>query len=214
MQRWSQVTFLDDPCCGSCGFPFDYSSFETGEVTCAGCVAYPPAYDHARSAIAYDDYSRDMILSFKHGGRTEAVQMFALQMKRAGHDLLRSADRLMPVPLYKRRLVRRRYNQAALLTRALTKYTGIKANYEDLYRKRATDSQGGKSASGRRRNVQGAFALRKNINIKGQHIVLIDDVMTTGATLNACARVLKRGGAARVDALTLSRVVKGASVPT
>jgi len=140
--------------------------------------------------------------------------MFALQMKRAGHDILDTANVLIPVPLYPLRLIKRRYNQSAILARALAKHTGIAANYDILYRKRATETQGGKTAEGRRRNVQGAFGLRSNTEIQGRNVILIDDVMTTGATLEACARTLKRGGAARVDALTLSRVVKGAMVPT
>ena len=204
--------------CYSCGFPFEYAPIEKAlskdDIICAGCAAYKPAYDRARASIAYDDYSRELILSFKHGGRTEAVDMFALQMKRAGHDILDTANVLIPVPLYPLRLIKRRYNQSAILARALAKHTGIAANYDILYRKRATETQGGKTAEGRRRNVQGAFGLRSNTEIQGSNVILIDDVMTTGATLEACARTLKRGGAARVDALTLPRVVKGAMVPT
>ncbi|MGB0908618.1 MAG: ComF family protein, partial [Maricaulaceae bacterium] len=181
---------------------------------CGRCVVKRPAYDSARAAFQYDDVSRDFILSFKHGGRTEHIDMFARQMCRAGQVLLTEADILMPVPLHPKRLIKRRYNQSTLLARSMAQQAGLEVDCDTLYRRRATASQGGKTATGRRRNVQGAFALREGTDLDGKHIVIIDDVMTTGATLEACAQTLKKGGARRVDALTLARVVKGAAIPT
>ena len=211
-----RITFIDQPQCYSCGVPFAY---DMGKGTlCGNCIASPPQYDHARAAFAYDEISRGPILSFKHGGHTEGVSTFAAQMSRAGRDILDGADYLIPVPLHARRLRQRQFNQAALLARALSRRVNIPSKSHILLRVKATQSQGGKSLSGRRRNVAGAFAVSHKTCeiIKGKNLVLIDDVMTTGATLNSCAATLKKAGAARVDALTLARVLKsdGALRPT
>lgn len=209
---WSDVNFLDEPCCRACGFPFE---FDIGEdALCGRCIARRPAYDSARAAFAYNDASRSVVLAFKHGGRTEGLSMFGRQMHRAGRQVLGGADALIPVPLHYSRLTRRRYNQSALLAGAVSKISGTPVDTHSLMRKRATDSQGGLSLSGRRRNVSGAFALSPKADIKGKTIVLIDDVFTTGATLESCARTLRRGGAKTVHGLTLARVVKGTSLPT
>lgn len=211
---WAEVRFLDEPCCKICGFPFEFN--EGPEALCGRCVIKKPAYDAARAAFQYDDLSRSLVLGFKHGGRTEGLGMFAAHMRRAGRSFLPEADFLIPVPLHFSRRVRRRYNQSSLLARALARISPPVFEPDILMRHRATPTQGGRSASGRRRNVQGAFAIREGMEprLKGTRVVLIDDVMTTGATLESCARTLKRGGAAQVDALTLSRVVKAAPLPT
>ncbi len=211
---WHEVKFIDEPCCEACGFPFEYSA--QAEVLCLRCSAFRPAYNRARSAFVYDDASRDLVLGFKHGGRTDGVALFTAQMSRAGRKLLNETDIIIPVPLHNSRLRRRKYNQAAILARRLAKSQGLQLDTDSLLRRRKTDSQGGKSASGRRRNVQGAFTVPDNRReqIDGKTILLIDDVMTTGATLNACAKTLKRAGAAQVEALCLARVVRAANLPT
>ncbi len=209
---WADVTFLDAPWCEACGFPFEYTIQDGG--LCGRCSVRRPAYDRARAAMAYDDGSRALILSFKHGGRTEGLASFAAQMRRAGRDVLKDADRLIPVPLHPTRLIKRRYNQAALLARALAKITDIDFAPDILFRIRRTDSQGGFNARARVQNVRGAFSVKQPDKIKDQNLVLVDDVFTTGATLEACARELKRAGAARVDGICLARVAKAATLPT
>ncbi len=213
-RMWADVTFLDAPWCEACGFPFEYA-VQAGAL-CARCSVRRPRYDRARAAMAYDEGSRALILSFKHGGRTEGLASFAAQMRRAGRDVLEGADFLIPVPLHPTRLIRRRYNQAALLARALGKITPARFDPDILARIRRTDSQGKFNARARAENVRGAFAVREKAQAKlaGAHVVLIDDVLTTGATLEACAATLKRAGAARVDGLTLARVAKAAALPT
>jgi len=204
---WSSLTFIAPPLCISCGAPFE---FETGDGRkCPACYAAPPAYDRARAAVLYDEHSRGLILGFKHGDRLHAAPAFASWTARAGAELLQEADIVMPVPLHRWRLLRRRYNQAALIAAGVARIAGVMHLPDLLERHRATPSQGTMSATGRARNVAGAFRLnpRHADRVKGSRIVVVDDVLTSGATVSACARVLRRGGAAGVDVLTLARVV-------
>ena len=211
---WGAIRFLDNPCCRICGFPFDFAQGDG--ALCGRCAARPPAFDHARAAFGYDDNSRKMVLDFKHGGRTHGLKTFGIHMSRAGRDFLPDADFIIPVPLHASRLVKRRYNQSALLARALRPYTPAQFDPDILMRSRATATQGGKTAVGRRTNVRGAFKVRPRASdrLQGKRVVVIDDVMTTGATLGACSKALKRAGAVKVDALVLARVVRGAPLPT
>lgn len=207
---WSAVHFIADPVCRRCGVPF---SAEYGEeVECPSCLAAPPDFDGARAAIVYDDASHKLVVGFKHGDRTELAEMLGGWMARAGGDMLTRGAVVAPVPLHPRRLLSRRFNQSALLARAVAAHAGALLSVDGLVRRRATPPQKDLSAEGRRRNVAGAFAVRDEkarAVFAGAHVVLIDDVLTTGATLSAAARTLKRAGAARVDALVLARVVKG-----
>lgn len=207
-ENWTNVNFLDDPCCACCGFPFDYAVGEG--ALCASCLIKRPPYDSARAAMIYDDASRPLILSFKHGGKTENLSRFAAQLSRVGREVLPQADYIVAVPLHATRRIYRRYNQSVLLARAVAKITRVRFDPNILHRQRATPSQGGKSAAGRRRNVSGAFRVRKTskARLKGKHIIVIDDVMTTGATVEACVSILLRSGAKRVDVLCLARVIK------
>lgn len=204
---WRGITFLGAPCCASCGYPFDFDLGPGG--LCGACLAAAPQFDRARAALRYDDASRPLILALKHGDRLHLAPPLAQWMQRAGADLLADADVLLPVPLHWTRLFARRYNQAAVLAHAIAKAGGPPVAAASLIRRRRTPSQGNKNASARRRNVAGAFAVRAADKLRGKRVVLIDDVFTTGATVEECARVLKRAGAARVDVLTLARVVRG-----
>ncbi|TWA71512.1 ComF family protein [Azospirillum brasilense] len=205
---WNGLTFIAPPLCTCCGTPFDFAL--EGEPLCGACIAEPPLFACARAVLAYDDGSRPLVLGFKHGDRIHAAGAYGAWMARAGAELLADADLLAPVPLHRLRLFRRRYNQAALLAQAAGRQAGRPVVPDLLVRRRSTPSQGGLDRSGRRRNVKGAFAVRPGLEprVAGKRIVLVDDVLTTGATLSECARVLLRAGAERVDALTLARVVK------
>ncbi len=205
---WQAIRFLAEPCCARCGYPFDYD--EGVDALCAACLGAPPDYDRARAVMAYDDASRHLLLSFKHGDRLEGAPSYGRWLERAGRPLLETADLIVPVPLHRWRLLKRRYNQAALLAQALARRTGLPAVNDLLRRKRATPSQGGLSAAGRRANVRGAFAVRPAYadRLAGRRVLLVDDVMTTGATVNAVATVLRRHGVLGVDVLTLARVVR------
>ena len=205
---WRGIGFLAPPHCGICGLPFAYDPGP--EVFCGACLRRRPDFDRARAVLRYDDHSRGLVLGFKHGDRTEAAPAFADWLERAGAELLAEADMVLPVPLHWRRLFARRYNQAALLAQALGRKTGLPYRPDLLQRRRHTPPQGRLSPAARKRNLRGAFAVepRRRPEIRGRRLLLIDDVLTTGATLSACARVLRRAGAAQVDALVLARVVR------
>ncbi|PJK31363.1 ComF family protein [Minwuia thermotolerans] len=205
---FGESDFITEPMCACCGLPFDFET-EPGRV-CALCAAQPPVFDRARSAVRYDEPLRQAVLGFKHGDRTDMAAGLATLLWRAGRPLLADADGVVPVPLHRRRLWRRRYNQAALLSRELAIRAGIGFLPDLLERRRPTRSQGGLSATARRRNVRGAFRLAEGAaeRVRDARLVLVDDVYTTGATVEACARVLRRGGAASVDVLTVARVVR------
>ncbi len=204
---WTALTFIAAPLCARCGLPFEYEVGET--MVCGACIADPPLYARARSTLVYDDASRSLLMGFKHGDRTHAAKPFGVWLARAGAEVLDGADFLAPVPLHRWRLFTRRYNQAALLAWETGRQAGVPVTPDLLVRRRRTRSQGGLDRTGRRRNVAGAFTLRQGRVVEGKRIVLVDDVLTTGATVNECARVLLEAGAARVDVLALARVVKG-----
>lgn len=205
---WGKVTFLDGPMCDCCGLPF---AIDPGEgARCAACLAKPPAYDRARAIIAYDEASRGPILALKHADRLDLVPGFAQWLARSGKALIEESELIVPVPLHRSRLWRRRYNQAAELARALGRNAQKKVAVQALARSRATESQGAMpSARARRRNVLGVFRVPEPGLVQGRNILLVDDVLTTGATAEACARALKRAGAAKVQILALARVVRG-----
>jgi ComF family protein len=180
----------------------------SGAQACGECVRQPPAFDRARSAFRYDDASKGLVLSFKHGDRPGLARFFAPWLARAAGPLLAEADLLVPVPLHRWRLFQRRYNQAALLAQALARLAPGRYDPALLRRVRHTPPQGHLGRQARRDNVRAAFRLgRPPERIAGRRILLVDDVLTTGATIGACAELLKRSGAASVDVLTLARVV-------
>ena len=203
-QTWSRIRFLDGPVCDGCGVPFDYDP----GVRCAACLASPRPFDAARAACLYDEYSREPILKLKHADRLDLAPLLARWISRAARELIEGADALVPVPLHPGRLLQRRFNQAAEIARPLAKLTGVRYLPDALIRRHATESQGGKSGSGRRRNVAGAFEVPpgRASQVAGKGILLIDDVMTTGATAEGCARALKAAGALRVDVAVVARV--------
>jgi ComF family protein len=208
---WSALTFLDGPACACCGLPFPVAL--EGENLCAACLSRPPAFDRARAILAYDEHSRGAILALKHADRLELVPGFARWLARAGQGLIRESDLVVPVPLHRRRLWQRRYNQSAELARRLAHNWALAFDPFALVRSRATRSQGAVgSAKGRRRNVLGAFKVPDGARVAGKRILLLDDVLTTGATAEACARALKRAGASKVYVLALARVVKASDV--
>ena len=174
------------------------------------CTRERPRYGRARAVMRYDDHSRRLVLAFKYGDRTEAVPRFATWMAHAGAALLDNADMLVPVPLHRLRLLARRFNQAALLAQGIARARAIEVVPDLLERVRRTPPQTGLSLAARARNVRGAFRVGRDLaaRVRDRRVVLVDDVMTTGATADACVATLRRAGAANVDVLTLARVVR------
>ncbi len=205
---WDGITFLAPPHCALCGYPFE---FDQGPgALCAACIARRPRYARARAVLRYDEGCRRLLLSFKHGDRTEGAPAYGAWLARAGAELLPEADLIVPVPLHWTRLFSRRYNQAALLAQALARASGLPVVPDLLWRRRATPSQGHLSRASRQRNVAGAFAVRpdRSAGLRGRRVILVDDVMTTGATAAACSATLLQAGAADVDVLVLARALR------
>lgn len=211
---WQGFSFVAPPFCARCAHPFAQHPGEG--ALCSGCLARPPHYRRARAALVYDDRSRRLVLPLKHGDRTDIARACGGWMARAGAELLAEADLVAPVPLHWRRLFMRRYNQAQLLARVVVRESaagpGARLAPDLLRRRRWTGSQTGLRARERRGNVRQAFDIHPRwlADVAGKTVLLVDDVLTTGATVEACARVLQRGGARHVDVLTLARVVRPA----
>ena len=206
---WGQADFIEEPCCRVTGLPFAYQP--GGEMVSAVALAQPPAYRAARAALRYNDLSRLLISRFKYGDRLEGAPAFARWMMRAGGELLEGADLLVPVPLHRARLFSRRFNQSAELARWIGRLSGIPFDGETLLRVRPTRPQVGLSGAARRRNLRGAFKVRekRRESLQGRCVVLVDDVITSGSTVEACAKALLGGGASEVRVLALARVVTG-----
>ena len=203
---WAGMTFFAPPWCAVCGLPFPHPMGE--DAMCADCARERASWDRARAVVRYDKHSRHLVLALKHGDRTHVARALGRWMRRAGAELLDGADMIVPAPLHWPRLFVRRYNQAGLLAHAIRAAGGPPVAPDWLVRRRRTPSQGRLGATARARNVRGAFALRRGCSVKGKRIVLVDDVLTTGATVQECARVLRRAGAGFIGVLTLARALR------
>lgn len=201
---WQGIDMIRPPVCDRLGHPLPYA---TSEITIsAAALRRPPLYARARAAARFSGVMRDLIHGFKYADRHEAVGLFVDWLAAAGAELIADADVLMPVPLYRWRLWKRRYNQAAILAQGLAQKTNVPLETAVLLRSRPTASQAGLPGQDRRRNVAAAFCLASGAEarIRGKRVLLVDDVITTGATLEACTAELKAGGAADVDCLALA----------
>ena len=201
---WEEIPFISKPFCVCCGFPFEFEIEES--ALCAHCTHSLPSYTTSRSVFAYTSDSRDLILKFKHLDGVSATPLFAHWMAQLRQD---TETLCIPVPLHWTRLFMRTYNQAALLAQELSKIKKWTYDPTLVARKKRTPSQGYLSKKERIKNVEKAFLVRDPQKIlAGKTVVLVDDVMTSGATLNACAKALLKAGAHEIHALTLGRVVR------
>ncbi len=201
---WASLRFLGPPWCATCQAPFE---FDRGEgAQCAECLVEPPPHDGVRAAVAYGEVAREVALKLKYSGRLACAETMAQAMARL---LPADADLLVPVPLHRWRIWSRGFNQAALIARSLGRAGGVPVALDLVRRVKATPVLRGLGVGGRAKAVAGAFALAPGAKARlaGRTIVLVDDIHTSGATATACARVLKRGGAARVILLCWARVL-------
>jgi len=210
---WAKLSFIAKPYCPRLGIPFVYDPGP--ELLSMEAIANPPAYQRARAAVRYDDVARTLVHALKYQDRTDLAPAMGRWMARAGRELLEEADALVPVPLHWQRAWGRRYNQSGALARVIARQSGVKFASETLRRVRPTQQQIGLSRSQRASNVQGAFKVAddRRSEIQGRRVVLVDDVLTTGATVDACARALLRAKAASVDVLVFARVVESHKAP-
>ena len=210
---WAKLSFIAPPFCARLGIPFVYDPGPG--LLSMQAIADPPAYQRARAAVRYDDVARTMVHALKYQDRTDLAPTMGRWMARAGRELLNDADALVPVPLHWRRAWGRRYNQSGALASVIAKSTNLPVVGDVLRRVRPTLQQVGLSRADRALNVQGAFKVpsEKKSTVQGRRIVLIDDVLTSGATVDACARALLRARAASVDVLVFSRVVDTLQAP-
>jgi ComF family protein len=203
---WSKLSFITRPCCERLGIPFVYDPGPG--ILSMEAIADPPAYHRARAAVRFDDISRALVHGLKYGDRLELAPMMGRWISRAGRELLAEADALVPVPLHWRRLWARRFNQSAMLAAAISAESGVPIAGGALKRVKPTVQQVGLSRSERAQNVQGAFRVPPEGKpaVIGRRLIVVDDVLTSGATVEGCARALLRAGAANVDVLIFARV--------
>lgn len=207
---FNEITFISAPYCKRCGLPFPDGIGINKNLLCPMCVKdAKKLFRYSRSAIKYETLSKNMILAFKFMDKTENAKVFAKWLKIAGGDIFAAgADILIPVPLHYKRLVKRRYNQSALLATELSKLVLIETDFKSLVKYKSTKPQVSYSGKARIKNIKDAFMVKYPENIKDKRVVLIDDVQTTGSTLKECAKVLIHAGAKSVDFLTVARVYK------
>jgi ComF family protein len=202
---WPKLAFISEPFCDSCGQPFDFSLGR--DILCAECLRETPAFARARSVMRYNDVSRPLVTRLKYADQQHLAAMYGGWLKNSGRELIESSDIMVPVPLHYWRFLGRRYNQSALLAYALARHCGLPVLPDALARRRATRPQPGLTRRQRKANVRGAFHVpaRNAALIQNKRLLLIDDVMTTRATVNECCKTLLLAGAAQVNVLTLAR---------
>jgi ComF family protein len=204
---WSKLSPIERPFCERLGIPFVYDPGPG--ILSMQAIADPPSYQRARAAVRYDEVARTLVHAFKYGDRLDLAPTMGRWMARAGHELLAEADLIMPVPLHWRRLWARRFNQSAALAEVVSEISGVPVGHMALKRTKATPQQVGLSRSERALNVQGVFKVSPEgkAAVARRRVLLMDDVLTSGATADACARTLLRAGARNVDVLVFARVV-------
>ncbi len=207
---WSKLSFISRPYCERLGIPFVYDPGPG--ILSMEAIADPPAYQRARAAVRFDEISRALVHALKYGDRLDLAPMMGRWISHAGRELLAEADALIPVPLHWRRLWARRFNQSAMLAAAISTARGVPVAAGALKRVKPTAQQVGLSRTERAANVQGAFRVPPEGRgaVAGRRLVLVDDVLTSGATVDGCARALLRAGAANVDVLIFARVAEAA----
>ncbi len=203
-----KLRMIDAPMCACCGIPFVIAV--DAYTRCPECLDTPPEFDVARAALVYDAVSAPLVAALKFNDQWASLERYVVMMLRAGKPIFEGADMLVPVPLHWRRLLRRKFNQSALLAYGLSRASGIECAPEMLQRIIYTKPQMRMTRQQRLTNVKRAFAVPETVHemLHNKVVVLVDDVVTTGATANACAKALKKAGASEVRVIALARTVK------
>lgn len=204
---WGDMEWLGNSGCQQCGLPLEGTEADT----CGRCLADPPKLDRMRAAVAYDDLPRSIALRLKYGGKVALARTMARYMSPLRGEW-ESGSVLIPVPLHRWRLWRRGFNQSSLVAQELSKSWGLATERRLLRRVKRTRPLKGMNHAQRRKAVAGAFALEDADRIKGRTVILVDDVLTSGSTAEACARVLRRAGASRIELICWARVVRPAQL--
>lgn len=201
---WKKIKWIGDPKCKVCGAPFEIDI----DAICLTCAKKKPYFDKAVSAFEYDDFSKGMILKFKHGDATRVCRQLAAWTYRSAEEAIKNADIIVPVPIRPFKRLKRKHNQSELLARELSELSGISYEPRILRKEKSTQQQEGLSRNARLKNVVGSFGINPEYSdlLRGKNVVLVDDVLTTGATVNECSKVLKKRGAEKVIVLTVARV--------
>jgi len=210
---WYELGFIEAPLCDRLGIPFDYDPGPG--IVSAAALAHPPSYARARAVVRFDGVARKLVHRFKYKDGLDAAPLLGAMMKRSGRELIEGSDIVIPVPLYRTRMWQRRYNQAAVLALEIARQSKLVYEPQLLDRVRKTKAQVGLTAKQRRRNVSGAFGINESAfeQLGGKRVLLIDDVITTGATVEACSRALLSGGAEVVNVLAFARIVDPLRLP-
>ncbi|MBR0559571.1 ComF family protein [Neokomagataea anthophila] len=204
---FAKIRPIIKPFCERCGVPLAAQSFANKSGMCVACTSVAPPWNRTRAAFVYDDWSRQLILPLKYADRTENARILAREMWRSGQEIIQDAAFLLPVPMYKRKLRQRRYNQAALLSRFLSKKSGVPSVPMALKRIRNTQPLARLGSRERALEIEGSIVVSPRYveRLRGHPVVVIDDVLTTGATVSACTQALLLAGVSRVDLLVAAR---------
>lgn len=208
---FKKLHFISEPYCKICGTPFENETeiATSSHFICPNCASKKRITRFNRSAVIYDDFSKKALLSFKFQDKTSLSKLFAKWLKISAHDILEQGiDVIIPVPLSYKRLIARKYNQAAVLASELSKLINVPVLPLTLIKTRHTKPQAKLKENLRAQNIKNAYSVKNSAQIKGKRVLLIDDIMTTGSTLNECARTLLKAGAKTVDTLTVARTLK------
>ncbi|CAD7034534.1 ComF family protein [Pseudorhizobium endolithicum] len=206
---WTEIRFIERPYCEVLGIPFSYDPGEG--MVCADAIADPPVFDRLRSVAIHEGPVRHLVHGLKYRDRTDRSAMMAHWMLRASHGFVAGCDAVVPVPLHRWRFASRRFNQSAELARHLARLSDRPFLPSTLVRVKNTSRQVGLTARGRVENVRAAFKVvpGRETDVAGRHILLVDDVFTTGATVSSATRALKKAGASEVTVLTFAMAISG-----
>ena len=200
------MSFISDPLCQKCGAPFDFEIME-GQ-SCLKCLKDPPSYDHCRAIVKFDEHSKRFIHSFKYYDNAIIAKLYAKYAASRYQNMIKDADLIIPVPMYRLKRLVRLYNQAQIFAEYISQFSGVEVNNYILYKSRWTKSQTKLSESARKKNLQSSFIVKNQEAIKGKSIVLVDDVHTTGTTVSYCAKLLKKEGAGKILVICAAITVK------